>query len=200
MKKADREKIEAFILAELADGGTLVEDYGRKGAAPRALKTKEGIMIELPSTAPARELINSMRVVKKPCEPGFHICPLTPFDAKAKGKRRTIYRVPKPPVEFHVPYYNRTQGDTARFEKDNIIVATRIVTPFGTFGACGGEVFDNIDDARTYLVEKLEELVESTQLSTQKKIDEATAEGEKLVAGLEKRVKKAFKVKATRDE
>lgn len=166
MLKADRKKYEDFVLAELANGGKLEMYVGRGGAAPKYLRTVEDVLIELPSTTIARELINEMKVVRKACENGWFITPLTPFDAKKLGKRREVYRADLAPT-----YIGYGQNDE---RVDKIKVVIHVVTPFGTFGQCGIHgTHLTVEAARKALKRSLKEQLEQAKKDRRTSIDKA---------------------------
>ena len=152
MRKADRLKYEGFVLAELARGGKLERYTGRMGSAPRFLRTIEDVVIELPSTSISRELINECKVVRKACQPGWFITPMTAFDAKLAGKRRTLYQ-----IDMGATYIGRWDN-SGEARTDKIKPVTHIVTPFGVFGACGVKgTFETVAAARRELKRTLKE-------------------------------------------
>lgn len=153
MKKADRQKHEGFVLAELARGGKLETYTGRQGSAPRYLRTIEDVMIELPSTSIGRELINECKVVRKACQGGWYLTPMTEFDAKLAGKRRVLYQ-----INMGSTYRNRYSSVREEDCTDSIKEVVHIVTPFGVFGMCGvSGTHATIAAARKELKRKLKE-------------------------------------------
>lgn len=170
MRKADRKKYEDFVLAELANGGKLEVYTGTRGAAPKYLRTIEDVLIELPSTTIARELINEMKVIRKACQDGWFITPLTPFDAKDLGKRREVYRVDL--ASTYVSYGGRSVLDEKRVDKIKTVI--HIVTPFGTFGQCGIHgTHPTVEAARKSLKRRLKEQLKEAKKDRREAINKA---------------------------
>lgn len=197
MNKADREKHEGFVLAELALGGKLEMLSGRRGAAPKYLRTIEDVVIELPSTAIARALIDACKVVRKACEGGWFITPKTPFDAKLAGKRRTLYQIDIGAIGYRTSY-NTRYDYSPNFYTDKIKSVIHIVTPFGVFGQCGVRgTHESAAVARMVLKAELIDHLKKAQQEHRKAINSAN---DKLVEArrmLERRIENAGSVEVS---
>lgn len=195
MKKADRQKYEGFVLAELARGGKLETYTGRQGSAPRYLRTIEDVMIELPSTSIGRELINECKVVRKACQAGWFITPMTPFDSKLAGKRRELYQ-----IDMGSTYRNRYSSSTEDFS-DKIKPVVHIVTPFGVFGQCGvSGTHATVAAARKELKRKLKQYMAEAKKQHRRALDSADEDLTAARKNFEPRIEASDFVEVSNDE
>jgi hypothetical protein len=196
MKKADRQKYEGFVLAELARGGKLETYTGRQGSAPRYLRTVEDVMIELPSTSIGRELINECKVVRKACEGGWFITPMTPFDATLAGKRRFLYQ-----ISMGSTYQNRYSNVGTDDCSDSLKTVIHIVTPFGVFGQCGvSGTHPTVAAARKELKRKLKEHMKTAKSQHKQALAAADEDLTRARKNFEPRITAADSVEVSKDE
>ena len=92
---------------------------------------------------------------------------MAPFDDRNAGKRRQVYQMKMASTYL---YQNMSPED----RKDEIGVVTHIVTPFGTFGACGVHgTHKTVESARKVLKAKLKELLADAKKSRRSAIERA---------------------------